>query len=74
MRTAKSSCVEGTPLVGLTWLKGQEPVVAQHDDAYPAWLWTVLEPKKLPEDQEEQRRMRKENRHRIREQNFMLTQ
>ena len=64
--------------MGLNWRKGQAPVVAMPDDAYPDWLWTLLEPKKLPDDgpggKAEKYRMRKENRLRIREQNFMKTQ
>ena len=75
---AKSSCPEGTILPGLNWLKGQAPVTAKADDAYPAWLWKVLEPRVLPDDgpggKAERYRMRKENRQRIREQNFMKTQ
>lgn len=75
---AKSSCPEGTVLQGLQWKKDQPPVLALADDAYPDWLWTLLEPKVLPDDGPgglaEKRRMRRENRLRIREQNFMKTQ
>lgn len=75
---AKSSCPEGTILTGLNWLKGQPPVTAHADDKYPEWLWTLLDEKVLPDDgpggKAERYRMRKENRQRIREQNFMSTQ
>ncbi|KAI0371660.1 hypothetical protein BV20DRAFT_941216 [Pilatotrama ljubarskyi] len=75
---AKSSCTENTVLVGLNYLKGQPEVMALADDAYPPWLWTLLEPKELPDDgpggKAEKVRLRKENRQRIRDQNFMKTQ
>ncbi|KAI0362623.1 hypothetical protein OH77DRAFT_1442382 [Trametes cingulata] len=74
----KSSCTENTVLVGLNYLKGQPEVLALADDAYPPWLWTLLEPKQLPDDgpggKAEKVRLRKANRQRIREQNFMKTQ
>ncbi|KAI0665295.1 mitochondrial ribosomal protein L37-domain-containing protein [Cubamyces menziesii] len=75
---AKSSCGENTTLVGLNYLKGQPEVMAMPDDAYPSWLWTLLEPKQLPDDgpggKAEKVRLRKANRQRIRESNFMKTQ
>ncbi|CCM00491.1 uncharacterized protein FIBRA_02525 [Fibroporia radiculosa] len=75
---SKSSCPENTVLGGIAYLKSQSPVLAQADDAYPDWLWTLLEPKKLPEDgpggKAEKYKLRRANRQRIRDQNFMKTQ
>ncbi|KAI8982821.1 mitochondrial ribosomal protein L37-domain-containing protein [Trametes punicea] len=75
---AKSCCTENTVLVGLNYLKGQPEVLAMPDDAYPPWLWTLLQPKQIPDDgpggKGEKMRLRKANRQRIREQNFMKTQ
>ncbi|PCH37815.1 hypothetical protein WOLCODRAFT_65441 [Wolfiporia cocos MD-104 SS10] len=75
---SRSSCPEGTILAGVQHLKGQPPIAAQPDDAYPAWLWTLLEKKKIPDDgpggKAEKARLRRENKQRIREQNFMKTQ
>ena len=74
----KSSCTEGMTLEGVTWLKGQTSVQALPDEEYPEWLWTILEPKVLEDDgpggKAEKVRLRKINRQRIREQNFMKTQ
>ncbi|KAI0273544.1 mitochondrial ribosomal protein L37-domain-containing protein [Gloeopeniophorella convolvens] len=77
--TAQSSCAPNTVLEGLNYLKDQPPVLAQPDAAYPAWLWTLLDSKaELPDDgpggHAEKRRLRRENRQRIRDQNFMKTQ
>ncbi|KAI0636520.1 mitochondrial ribosomal protein L37-domain-containing protein [Trametes polyzona] len=75
---AKSSCTENTVLVGVNYLKGQPEVLALADDAYPPWLWTLLQPKEIPDDgpggKGEKIRLRKANRQRIRDQNFMKTQ
>jgi len=75
---SKSSCPEGTILTGLNYLKGQGEVVAQADDAYPDWLWKLVGPRQLPNDgpggKTEKVALRKENRQRIREQNFLKTQ
>ncbi|KAH9833070.1 mitochondrial/chloroplast ribosomal protein L54/L37 [Rhodofomes roseus] len=75
---AKSSCPEGTVLTGLNYLKGQGEVVAQPDSAYPDWLWELVGPKRVTDDgpggKEEKIALRKENRARIREQNFMKSQ
>lgn len=75
---AESLAPEGTVLNGLNYLKGQAPVVALADDAYPPWLWKLLEPKVIPDDGPggvgEKIKMRKERRQRIRDQNFMKTQ
>ncbi|KAI9065503.1 mitochondrial/chloroplast ribosomal protein L54/L37 [Trametes sanguinea] len=75
---AKSSCTENTVLVGVNYLKGQPEVLAMPDEAYPPWLWTLLQPKEIPDDgpggKGEKIRLRKANRQRIREQNFMKTQ
>ncbi|KAH8106917.1 mitochondrial ribosomal protein L37-domain-containing protein [Cristinia sonorae] len=73
-----SSCPEGTVLEGLNWLKGQPPVTALADEAYPPWLWKLLDPKVIPNDgpggQGEKIRLRKENRKKIRDTQFMKTQ
>ncbi|KAI0949995.1 hypothetical protein AcV7_008599 [Taiwanofungus camphoratus] len=75
---AKSSCPENTVLGGLAWLKNQSPILALPDDAYPSWLWTLLDRKELPDDgpggKAEKYKLRKQNRQRIRDQNFMKTQ
>lgn len=73
-----SSCTEGTVLGGLNWLKGQAPVTALADEEYPPWLWKLLDPKVIPDDgpggQGEKVRLRKENRKKIRDVQFMKTQ
>ena len=73
-----STCRPNTPLVGVNYLKDQEEVLALPDEEYPPWLWDLLKPKVLPDDgpggKAEKVRLRKENRARIREQNFMKTQ
>ncbi|EIM23388.1 hypothetical protein E3Q22_01263 [Wallemia mellicola] len=43
----KSSCIAGTPLPGLQILKDDPEKVAREDEAYPDWLWTILEPRDL---------------------------
>ncbi|KAJ3525822.1 hypothetical protein NM688_g8345 [Phlebia brevispora] len=71
----RSSCSEGTVLTGVQWLKGQDPVKALPDEAYPEWLWTILQPKIIEDEgKAEKVRLRKVNRQRIREQNFMKSQ
>ena len=71
-------CPPNTVLAGLQGLKNQPPVLALADEAYPAWLWTLLEAKKVEDDgpggRGEKVRLRRENRQRIRDQNFMKTQ
>lgn len=75
---SKSSCIENTVLQGLAYLKGQPPVIARADDDYPSWLWTLLQPKVFADDgpgsKAEKYKLRKDNRQRIRDQNFMKTQ
>jgi large subunit ribosomal protein L54 len=75
---ARSSCAPNTVLVGLNYLKDQPPVLALSDEEYPPWLWKLLDKTELPDDgpggEAEKRRLRKENRQRIRDQNFMKTQ
>jgi large subunit ribosomal protein L54 len=75
---ARSSCAPNTALVGLNYLKDQPPVLALPDEEYPPWLWNLLDKSELPDDgpggKAEKRRLRKENRQRIRDQNFMKTQ
>ena len=65
-------------LTGLNYLKGQPPVLALPDEEYPDWLWTLLKPKVIADDgpggEAEKRRLRKENKQRIKDQNFMKTQ
>lgn len=76
--TARSSCAPNTALVGLNYLKDQPPVLALPDEEYPPWLWNLLDKSELPDDgpggKAEKRHLRKENRQRIRDQNFMKTQ
>jgi len=73
-----SSCAPNTIIVGANYLKDQPPVLALPDEEYPSWLWTLLDKSELPDDgpggKAEKRRLRKENRQRIRDQNFMKTQ
>jgi len=75
-----SSCPTDTVLEGLAYLKDQPPVVARPDEEYPAWLWTVLAPKVYTADEQgpgtrgDRAKLRKENRERIKAQNFMKTQ
>ncbi|KUL88350.1 hypothetical protein ZTR_04980 [Talaromyces verruculosus] len=38
-----SSCVAGTPLTGLNYMKGKPDIVALEDHEYPDWLWTLLD-------------------------------
>lgn len=65
---------------GLNYLKDQPAVVALPDEAYPTWLWGVLEPKQFPPEEQgrggaaERYRLRRENKERIKAQNFMKTQ
>ncbi|KAH9005066.1 mitochondrial ribosomal protein L37-domain-containing protein [Lactarius hatsudake] len=75
---AVSSCPPNTILVGLNYMKDQPPMLALADEEYPPWLWKLLDKAELPDDgpggKAEKRRLRKENRQRIRDQNFMKTQ
>ncbi|CAE6352051.1 unnamed protein product [Rhizoctonia solani] len=68
-----SSCPVNTNLSGLTWLKGQPPVLALEDSEYPTWLWTLLDEKKAGDGTSKGER-RKENRDKIKLQNFMKSQ
>ncbi|KAF8584106.1 hypothetical protein K439DRAFT_1411408 [Ramaria rubella] len=74
----RSSCPPNTVLEGLVYLKDQPPILALPDEEYPPWLWDVLKPKVWPDDgpggKAEKVRLRKENRQRIKDQNFMKTQ
>jgi large subunit ribosomal protein L54 len=76
--TPVSSCSPNTVLAGLNYLKGQPPVLALPDEEYPSWLWTILKPRVLPDDGPgglaEKIKKRRENRQRIKDQNFMKTQ
>lgn len=47
---ALSSCLPGTRLNGLSYVKGREDPVALADDAYPAWLWSCLDVQKKATD------------------------
>ncbi|PSS31089.1 hypothetical protein PHLCEN_2v2421 [Hermanssonia centrifuga] len=70
-----SSCVAGTPLEGVNWLKNQAPVQALPDEDYPPWLWKVLEPREFDDPEKaEKYRLRQINRKHIREKNYMSTQ
>ncbi|KAK7437410.1 hypothetical protein VKT23_018656 [Stygiomarasmius scandens] len=74
----KSCCQADTVLEGLNYLKGQAPVLAKPDEEYPDWLWTITKPKVIPDDgpggKLERYNRRLENKKRIKERNFMLTQ
>ena len=76
--TPLSSCAAQTVLPGLNYLKGQPPTIAQTDEAYPAWLWTVLSPKAHEDDgpggKKERVERRRANRQGIKDRNFMQTQ
>ncbi len=73
-----SSCPENTVLAGLNYLKDQPPVVARADNEYPDWLWNLVKPKNIPDDgaggRGERIAMRRANKQRIKEQNFLKTQ
>lgn len=47
---ALSSCLPGTRLNGLSYVKGREDPVALADDAYPTWLWSCLDVQKKATD------------------------
>ncbi|ESK94838.1 likely mitochondrial ribosome protein mrpl37p [Moniliophthora roreri MCA 2997] len=74
----KSSCPADTVLIGLNYLKGQEPVLAKPDEDYPEWLWTILRPKVIEDDgpggKFERMERRRANKQGIKERNFLLTQ
>ncbi|KAI8929852.1 mitochondrial ribosomal protein L37-domain-containing protein [Entophlyctis helioformis] len=53
-----SSVKEGTVLKGINILKDGKDPVAMADAEYPAWLWTLLEPKKLEWSAEEKMSIR----------------
>ncbi len=63
---------------GINYLKGQAPVAALADEAYPEWLWGVLKERVYEDDgpggMKERRARRKLRQQTIREQNFMQTQ
>ncbi|KIY48350.1 hypothetical protein FISHEDRAFT_43496, partial [Fistulina hepatica ATCC 64428] len=70
-----SSCLADTILPGLNYKKGQPPVLALPDEAYPEWLWTVLEPKVHTDPIKAARAVRRAaNQQKIKDRNFMLTQ
>ncbi|PPR00498.1 hypothetical protein CVT24_005521 [Panaeolus cyanescens] len=73
-----SSCPPNTVLTGVNYLKGQQPVTAQPDEAYPEWLWTCLQPKVYEDDgpggKLERVKRRAANRQAIKDRNFMQTQ
>ncbi|KDQ11025.1 hypothetical protein BOTBODRAFT_470282 [Botryobasidium botryosum FD-172 SS1] len=74
-----SSCPENTILTGIAYLKNQTPVVALPDAEYPPWLWTLLTPKQPSADaeagkRENHKKLRKDNRERIKMSNFMKSQ
>ncbi|KAI1106713.1 mitochondrial ribosomal protein L37-domain-containing protein [Jackrogersella minutella] len=48
-----SICPEGTVLTGLNYFKNRQDPVALADDAYPEWLWTVLETQNQNDTEEE---------------------
>jgi len=74
----RSSCPANTILTGANYLKGQPPVVALEDDAYPEWLWDTLKPKVYEDDgpggMKERVERRRANQQAIKDRNFMQTQ
>lgn len=74
----RSSCAVNTILTGANYLKGQPPVVALEDDAYPEWLWDTLKPKVYEDDgpggKKERVDRRRATQQAIKDQNFMQTQ
>ncbi|KAG8894868.1 hypothetical protein FRB99_000942 [Tulasnella sp. 403] len=78
----RSSCLPGTVLEGLTWLKSQQPILAKPDEEYPPWLWTLLNPREdskkgpapIPGSPEAQKALRRANRKQIKGDNFMRAQ
>ena len=74
----RSSCPANTILTGANYLKGQPPVVALEDDAYPEWLWDTLKPKVYEDDgpggKKERVERRRATQQAIKDQNFMQTQ
>ncbi|KAJ7695445.1 mitochondrial ribosomal protein L37-domain-containing protein [Mycena rosella] len=73
-----SSCAPDTVIAGANYLKGQPPVLALPDEAYPEWLWRVLEKREWPDDgpggRGERAERRAANKARIQDANFMKTQ
>ncbi|AMD19289.1 HBR388Cp [Eremothecium sinecaudum] len=71
-----SSCPAGT-VINVQVKKSGPEIIAQEDSAYPEWLWTVLDKKaqaeKLAADPLKMRRkeLRKQNREKIKQQNFL---
>lgn len=65
---------------GLNYLKDQPAVVALADAEYPEWLWKVLDPKEFSAEEQgpggaaERYQLRRENKEKIKAQNFMKTQ
>ncbi|CAK7197469.1 hypothetical protein SEUCBS139899_000116 [Sporothrix eucalyptigena] len=51
--TRRSSCPEGTVLLGLNYTKGKTDPVALRDEDYPEWLWNCLDVKKKADTQED---------------------
>ncbi|KAF8163751.1 mitochondrial ribosomal protein L37-domain-containing protein [Crassisporium funariophilum] len=74
----RSTCSADTILPGVNYLKDQPAVVALADEEYPEWLWTILQPKVIPDDgpggKLERSLRRTANRKAIKDRNFMLTQ
>ncbi|KIM46885.1 hypothetical protein M413DRAFT_264940 [Hebeloma cylindrosporum] len=74
----RSSCAANTILTGANYLKGQPPVVALEDDAYPEWLWDTLMPKVYDDDgpggKKERVERRRATQQAIKDRNFMQTQ
>ncbi|KAJ2616080.1 hypothetical protein H4S08_000955 [Coemansia sp. RSA 1365] len=65
-----SSVVQGTILKGLNIYKDGSDPVAQRDEDYPDWLWTLLD--KVPkEEKTEHERQRMDRSQEIKKSNFM---
>ncbi|PIA14502.1 hypothetical protein COEREDRAFT_82763 [Coemansia reversa NRRL 1564] len=68
--SSPSSVVQGTILKGLNIYKDANDPVAQRDEDYPDWLWTLLD--KVPKEKKsEHERQRMDRSQEIKKSNFM---
>ncbi|KAJ1975567.1 mitochondrial translation [Dimargaris verticillata] len=61
---------EGTAIKGLNYHTNQSDPIAKRDEEYPDWLWTLLAESK-PDQLSERLQLKKENKTRIKQSNFM---